>query len=152
MAKDTHRYSNITCTPTNIQTQAAPRNPRPDQVPMISLTIYVIPSVPIANPTRLADIIIKMLNTAPPAQICRYHALLPYCRIHDQYLLTKMSWVEEHTCDAGSMYTAINSGAMKRLTSHPHASSRNDKSCHNATNVNIRQVVKATFFTPPRGI
>jgi hypothetical protein len=168
--QNTHRYSNITCAPTNMQAQAPPRNLRPetealiqfsiisydqhlpDQVPMISLTMYNIPSVPIAKPTRLADIIIRILKTAPTTQACRYHGLSPYYHVHDQRLQDKRMMRQEITFDAGSKYLAANSGAMNKLTSHPHASSRNDRSCHKATNVKIRTVQSAPFFVPPRGM
>jgi hypothetical protein len=42
------------------------------------LSRYETPSVPMTKPTRLAIIIIRMLNTPPAAQRCLYHSLSPY--------------------------------------------------------------------------
>ena len=50
----------------------------PCHVPAIWLIIYIIPSVPITNPTRFAEIIINPLKTPPTAQTWRYHENCPY--------------------------------------------------------------------------
>ena len=46
------------------------------------------------------------------------------------------------TFASGSTNLAMTSGSMNRLTSQPHASRRNVRSCHNATNEKMRTVVK----------
>lgn len=40
--------------------------------------MYLVPSIPNTNPTKLATIINKMLNAAPKAQTWRYHQPSPY--------------------------------------------------------------------------
>ena len=45
--------------------------------------MYSIPSVPSTNPTRFALIIIKILPTAPSAQMCLYQGRPPNCTIDD---------------------------------------------------------------------
>lgn len=56
------------------------------------------------------------------------------------------------TLDWGTSLAASSSGRMNKLTSHPHASKRKDRSCHKATNVNMSAVVTATFLVPPSGM
>ena len=51
----------------------------PFHEPTISFAMYPIPSVPMTNPTKFADNIIRMLNTAPMAHTCLYHHRRPYC-------------------------------------------------------------------------
>ena len=51
----------------------------PSHEPTISFAIYPIPSVPMTNPTKFADNIMRMLNTAPMAHTCLYHQYRPYC-------------------------------------------------------------------------
>jgi len=131
--KVTYRYSNITCEAINMHPHAAAMNLKPDQVPTISFTKYIKPSVPMTKPTRFADIIITMLKTAPIAQTCLYHGFEPYF-------------------DAGRKYVARSSGRMNRLTSQPHASSLKERSCHSATNVKMSTVLTAAFFVPPSGM
>src|ERR1700754_3028899 len=48
------RCSNITCTPTNRPAHATPKNTMPCQLPTIPAIKPFNPSIPTANPTRLA--------------------------------------------------------------------------------------------------
>src|ERR1700722_1996551 len=98
----------------------------------------------------------NILTTAPAAQRCRYHAFSPYCEnnVKTKYRRLKFLWRWKSflTLDAGKMYRADSSGRMNKLTSHPHASNLNERSCQRATNEKIKTVVTATFFVPPKGI
>lgn len=95
---ESYLYSNITCAAmkrhmhakrrscfpgsSECQQDSIRRNTRtmlPSVVPSSCCSIYETPSVPMTNPTRLAAIIMRILNTAPIAQTCLYHGLFPYC-------------------------------------------------------------------------
>jgi hypothetical protein len=72
-------YSSMTWIATNNPPHASAMNRTPSQVPTICRHMYAIPSVPIANPIRLAVIIISTFATPPSAARCRYHQRVPYC-------------------------------------------------------------------------
>jgi hypothetical protein len=54
--------------------------------------------------------------------------------------------------DAGTNFLPIISGKMNKLTSHPQASRRNERSCQSATKVKTRVVARTRLLPPPSGM
>lgn len=117
----------------------------------ISFSIYITPSVPMANPARFADIIMMRLNPPPMAQTCLYHGF-EACYTNTAQSTVQNSKQQRPTFDAGSKYAASSSGKINRLISQPQASNWKEMSCHSATKVKISTVVRAACFAPPRGM
>ena len=133
--------SNWTCTPTKRHPQAQTKNASPKVLPTIPWIRPFNPSIPIAKPTRLAIIIMRMFPTAPIPQSTRYR------------------FGRSLHFPGGNNNVAMISGNTKRVMSQPHISRRKLISCHSATKVKTaRKLMIDLIFPkspeellPPRG-
>lgn len=141
----------MSCTPTNRHETQMTMNLIPGQVPKSSPKKNLTPSTPTTNPTRFAAIIMSTFSTPPKPHTWRYHGYWEYYGRMIRRDTSKKDKLSD-TLRSGNRYDAITSGTTNRLTSQPHASKRNVKSCHNATKENTRSVLSNMFFAPPRGI
>ena len=93
------------------------------------------PSTPIANPTKLADIIANMFKAPPNAQIWRCHC--------PKYL---------RLCSNVINLTIPISGTINKAINQPQANNIPLASCQYATNEKIAKVLSTLNFRPPNGI
>jgi len=106
------------------------------------------------NPTRLAAIMVRMLNVPPRAARGVYHHSLPNCgfSINTEGEETERKGMRGFTFGAGTRSPPRTSGRMKRDTSHPQARRRKVRSCQSATKEKMRRVLRKRWEEPPRGM
>ena len=124
--------------------QAKTKNDQPEYDAVNSVKRCRTPSTPSTKPTKLAVMRRKRFVTPPMPARGRYHRSWPYC-------LSATTGCGL-TFSNGTVARAAISGNRNKLTSHPQASSLNDRSCHRATNVKTSRVAAATFLDPPTGM